>query len=217
MGKGFFADVTWASGVGATTIKRSGWSLGLFDLNNDGWKYLLTVNAHVNDNIELYNEQTYRQANSLLINFGNGNFQDVSALTGVDFQTKRAHRGCAFADFDNDGRVDVVTTALNEPVELWRNESASDTHWLKLQLAGVRSNREAIGARIKLVAADGTVQFNHVTTSMGYASASSRLVHFGLGKASVVKQIEVRWPSGITQMLRDVKADQRLDITEAIK
>lgn len=217
LGKGFFADVTWPSGVGATTIKRSGWSLGLFDLNNDGWKDLFTVNAHVNDNIELYNEQTYRQANSLLINLGNGNFQDVAAWAGADLQTRRAHRGCAFADFDNDGRIDVVTTALNEPVELWRNESAQENHWLKLRLVGVRSNRDGIGAKIKLMTADNRAQFNHVTTSVGYASASSPLVQFGLGREEKVREIEIRWPSGAVQTLQDVAVDRLLNVTEKMK
>lgn len=214
LGKGFFGDVTWPSGVGAATIKRSGWSLGLFDLNNDGAKDLFAVNAHVNDNIELYNEQTYRQANSLLINLGNGNFQDASALAGADFQTKRAHRGCAFADFDNDGRVDVVTTALNELAELWRNESAQKNHWLQLRLVGARSNRDGIGAKIKLVMADGRTQFNHVTTSVGYASASDLRVHFGLGTGEKVRELEIRWPSGVVQRLQKVAVDRLLTVTE---
>ncbi len=215
LGKGFFSDSTWPSGVGAATAKRSGWSLGLFDFNNDGWKDLFAVNAHVNDNIELYNEQTYRQPNSVLANLGNGKFRDVTALAGAEFQTKRAHRGAAFADFDNDGRMDVVTTSLNEPAELWRNESTGETHWLKLKLVGARSNRDGIGAKIKLVSADGKMQFNHVTSSVGYASASSRIVHFGLGKERLVKEIEIRWPSGIVQTLPDVTSGQLLEVKES--
>ncbi|MGH9802703.1 MAG: CRTAC1 family protein, partial [Blastocatellia bacterium] len=218
LGKGFFFDATWPSGVGAATVKRSGWSLGLFDFNNDGWKDLFVANAHVNDNIELYNEQTYRQTNSVLVNLGNGSFRDVTAAVGADFQTRRAHRGAAFADFDNDGRIDVVTTSLNEPAELWRNESTpagkEANHWLKLKLIGTRSNRDGIGAKIKLVIADGKTQFNHATTSVGYASSSSRLVHFGLGKERQVKLIEIRWPSGSVQSLKKVAADRLLNITE---
>jgi enediyne biosynthesis protein E4 len=214
LGKGFFSDVTWQSGLGAETVKRSGWSLGLFDFNNDGFKDLFTVNAHVNDNIELYNNQTYRQPNSILANLGNGAFQDVSRLAGPDFQDRSAHRGCAFADFDNDGRIDVVTTSLNEPVELFRNESENDHHWLALRLIGVKSNRDGIGAKIKLTAGSGAVQFNHVTTSVGYASASERRVHFGLGRETKVKSIEIRWPSGRVQVLKDVEIDRELTIRE---
>jgi enediyne biosynthesis protein E4 len=215
-GKGFFADGTWASGLGAETVKRSGWGLGLFDFNNDGFKDLFTVNAHVNDNQELYNEQTYRQPNSLFVNTGRGSFQNISLNVGEDFQRMRAHRGCAFADFNNDGRVDVVTTALNEAAELWRNESTADQHWVALRLIGTKSNRDGIGAVLKLTDGAGKVQFNHVTTSVGYASASSRLVHFGLGKERAAKGLEIRWPSGKLQMLQDIAIDQILTIKEQL-
>ncbi|MGE0131796.1 MAG: FG-GAP-like repeat-containing protein [Blastocatellales bacterium] len=215
LGKGFFTDATWQSGLGAETVKRSGWSLGLFDFNNDGFKDLFTVNAHVNDNIELYNNQTYRQPNRVFAGIGAGAFLDASREAGADFQIKRAHRGCAFADFDNDGRVDVVTTSLNEPVELFRNESTVEHHWLAIRLIGVKSNRVGVGAKIKLVTADGKVQFNHVTTSIGYASSSDVRAHFGLGKEAMLKRVEIRWPSGITQTLRDLKADQVLEIKES--
>jgi enediyne biosynthesis protein E4 len=214
LGKGFFSDVTWQSGLGAETVKHSGWSLGLFDFNNDGFKDLLTANAHVNDNIELYNNQTYRQPNSIYANLGNGTFQNVSRLAGADFQSRRAHRGCAFADFDNDGRIDVVTTSLNEPVELFRNESENDHHWLALRLIGVKSNRDGIGAKIKLTAGSGSVQYDYVTTSVGYASASERRVHFGLGRETKVKSIEIRWPSGEVQVVKDVEVDRELTIKE---
>ena len=213
VGKGFFTDVTWPSGLGKASVKRSGWSLGLFDFNNDGWKDVFTVNAHVNDNQELYNEQTYRQANAIFANLGNGNFQDVSRDAGNDFQAKSAHRGCAFADFNNDGKVDVVTTALNEPAELWLNESAPDQHWLAIKLIGTKSNRDGIGAKLKLTTTAGS-QFNHATTSVGYASSSTRLVHFGLGKETMVKQIEVRWPSGTKQILTDIKVDRVVIVQE---
>lgn len=213
-GKGFFLDETWPSGLGAELVKRSGWGLGVFDVNNDGWKDIFTVNAHVNDNQELYNEQTYRQANSLLLNTGNGRFQNAVSQAGEDFQRKRAHRGCAFADFDNDGLVDVVTTALNEPAELFRNETKVGQHWLTVQLIGTRSNRDGIGAQLKLTLASGATQFNHVTTSVGYASASDRRVYFGLGKEQAVKSLEIRWPSGLTQMLTAVAVDRLLVVKE---
>src|SRR5215510_5118364 len=217
LGKGFFVDATWQSGLGAETVKRSGWGLGLFDFNNDGFKDLFTVNAHVNDNIELYNNQTYRQPNSVFAGAGAGAFLEASREAGADFQAKRAHRGCAFADFDNDGRVDVVTTSLNEPVELFRNESTGENHWLAMRLIGVKSNRDGVGAKIKLVTVDGAAQFNHITTSVGYASSSDVRAYFGLGKEKTVKLIEIRWPSGVTQRLKDVAADRLLTVTEETK
>lgn len=215
LGNGFFSDETFPSRLGVGTLKRSGWGLGLFDFNNDGFKDLFTVNAHVNDNIELYNEQTYRQANAIFANLGNGTFQDVSSQAGADFQARRAHRGCAFADFNNDGNLDVVTTALNEPAELFQNESSAQNHWLTLLLVGTRSNRDGIGAKIKLTASSGAVQFNQATTSVGYASSSDRRVHFGLAKENVVRSLEIRWPSGTLQVLIDVRADQILTVKEA--
>jgi len=214
LGKGFFADETYASGLGLETVKRSGWGLGIFDFNNDGFKDLFTVNGHVNDNIELYNQQTYRQPNSLFANLRNGTFGEVSRAAGTDFQIRQAHRGCAFADFNNDGKIDVVTTSLNEPAELWINDSAGEHHWLMIRLVGTRSNRDGLGAKIKLTTASGAVQFNHATTSVGYASSSDVRVHFGLAKEKAVRSLEVRWPSGTTQVLREVAVDRILTIKE---
>ena len=215
IGKGFFSDETFPSRLGVGTVKRSGWGLGVFDLNNDGFKDLFTVNSHVNDNIELYNEQVYRQPNSIFANLGNGEFHDLSTLAGPDFQAARAHRGCAFGDFNNDGKIDVVTTSLNEPAELFRNESASHNHWLTLLLVGTRSNRDGLGAKIKLTASSGAVQFNHATTSVGYASSSDRRIHFGLGGESLVRALEIKWPSGTVQILKDIKAGQVLTVEES--
>lgn len=214
LGKGFFADATWQSELGAQTVRHSGWGLGLVDFNNDGWKDLFTVNAHVNDNIELYNNQTYRQPNSVYVNLGNGAFRNASSSAGEDFQRKRAHRGAAFGDFDNDGKIDVVTTSLNEPVELWRNESGGENHWLKIRLIGSRSNRDGIGAKIKLFLQDGGTLYNHVTTSVGYASSSDVQMHFGLGKDTSIKQMEIRWPSGIVQKIESIRTDQVLTVKE---
>ncbi len=218
LGKGFFADATWRSGLGPETVKRSGWGLGLFDLNNDGFKDLFTVNAHVNDNIELYNQQTYRQPNSVFAGAGGGAFLDASRDAGADFQIRRAHRGCAFADFDNDGRIDVVTTSLNEPAELFRNESTPGSgeahHWLAIRLIGLKSNRDGIGAKIKLVTGAGDVQFNHVTTSVGYGSSSDVRAYFGLGRESKVKSLEILWPSGAAQRVTEVAVDRLLTVTE---
>src|SRR5206468_1517580 len=161
-------------------------------------------------NIELFNEQTYRQANGVFVNLQNGTFRNVSESAGPDFRVRRAHRGCAFGDFNDDGKIDVVTTSLNEAAELFLNESPDGNHWLAVELAGRRSNRDGIGAKLILTTATGARQFNHVTTSVGYASSSDRRVRFGLGKESVVRSLEIHWPSGVVQALKEVSSDKVL-------
>ncbi|HWP98901.1 MAG TPA: CRTAC1 family protein [Vicinamibacterales bacterium] len=207
-GRGGFRDATHASGLGAATMRRSGWGVGLVDLDNDGWKDLFTANSHVNDRIELFEASEYRQANSVFRNLGDGRFQDVSSGAGADFQTARAHRGNAFADFDGDGRLDVVTTALGERAQLWRNTSPAG-NWIRLRLVGTRSNRDGIGAVVRI----GT-RTDLMTTSVGYASSSHHGVHIGLGRAEVVDRIEIRWPSGARQVLERVPVNRELRIEE---
>ena len=209
VGKGFFRDETYPSRIGLASAGRSGWGVGLVDFNNDGWKDVFSANSHVTDNIEKFSVDRYQQPNSVFANHGNGTFRDVSAEAGEAFQAARAHRGSAFADFDNDGKIDVVVTALGEPAELWQNVSPDENHWLGLRLVGARSNRDGIGARIRL-----GKQINHMTTAVGYASSSSQGVHFGTGKLGKIERIEIRWPSGTVQVLRDVKTDQFLEAHE---
>jgi len=209
-GKGLFQDSTHQSRLGVLTAKRSGWSNGFFDFNNNGWKDLFTANSDVNDLIDLFQSTRYKQPNSLFANLGNGTFEDTSTEAG--FTLARAHRGCAFADFDNDGKIDIVVSALGEPAELWQNASPDVNHWLILKLIGTRSNRDGIGARIQL----GN-QFNHMTTAVGYASSSSGGVHFGTGKLDKIDRIEIRWPSGVVQVLRTVRTNQVLEVHEPSK
>jgi len=210
VGKGSFQDATHGSQLAQLSTARSGWSNGFFDFNNDGWKDLFTANSDVNDLIDLFQSTHYKQPNSIFANLGNGTFRDVSSDAG--FSLARAHRGSAFADFDNDGKIDIVVSALGEPAELWQNVSPDSNRWLALKLTGTRSNRDGIGARIKL-----GDQFNQVTTAVGYASSSPSTVHFGTGKLEKIERIEIRWPSGIIQVLRDVTTNQRLEVHEPTK
>jgi hypothetical protein len=144
-------------------------------------------------------------------------FADATPRAGPDFSTKKAvHRGAAFGDLDNDGRVDAVVTALDEGVEMWRNVSPTPNRWLAIQTVGTRSNRDGIGASIKLVSASGT-RYSHVNTAVGYGGASDRRVHLGLGKDEVVTRIEIAWPSGALQTLDNVASNQVLVITEPDK
>jgi len=211
-GGGIFDDFTHPSGLGRLSIFSSGWSNGIFDLNNDGRKDLFSANSHVNDNIGFEMNVPFQQRNSIFANAGD-RFVDVSASAGEDFQVAAAHRGCAFGDLDNDGRIDVVVSRFDGPAEVFRNVSPGGNHWLLVKTVGTRSNRDGIGAQIRLESASG-VQYNHVTTSVGYASSSSRRVHFGLGQDTLVTRLEIRWPSGVRQELRNVPADQILTVRE---
>ncbi|MDW8353242.1 MAG: CRTAC1 family protein [Bryobacterales bacterium] len=213
-GRGFFFDATYSSRVGRASLPFSGWSNGIFDFNNDGWKDLFAANGDVQDNTELYSSRKARQRNLLLANLKDGTFEDVTAGAGPALQTAAWHRGAAFGDFDGDGRVDAIVTRLNEPAALLRNTSPAANHWLALRLRGHRSNRDGIGARVRVVAASGLEQWNHVTTSVGFACSSDRAVHFGLGKNRLAKLVEVRWPSGVVQRLENVTADRYLDLEE---
>jgi hypothetical protein len=216
-GKGDFMDQTVGTGLAKTT-DMSGWGNGIYDLDNDGWKDLFVARANVMDNIsELNPARRYPEQNSIFRNIGNGKFVDVSATAGADFQKEAAHRGVAFGDLDNDGRIDMVVSVLNGPAELFRNISETGNHWILLKLVGTTSNRMGIGAQIKLTAGDGSSQWNEVTTAVGYASSSDPRVHFGLGKNKTIKEIDIRWPSGIRQVLHDVDVDRIVQIEEPKK
>jgi hypothetical protein len=212
-GKGTFSDATQSSRLATVTRKMAGWSTGLFDLNNDGWKDIFTANAHVNDRVESFEASVYKQANAVLINDGHGQFRDATNEAGGELASAlQAHRGAAFADFNNDGRIDVAVSALGAPAELWQNTTGTGGnggHWLIVQLEGVRSNREGIGARITI----GN-QTRTVSPSVGYASTSDARAHFGLGDRTKIDRLEIRWPSGTTQVLENVAADQVLRIKE---
>jgi hypothetical protein len=209
LGTGAFRDVTYASGLGKQSVGRSGWSPAFADFDNDGRKDLFVSCSHVNDRVEMFQAYRYLLPNALFRNAGGGRFEDVSEAAGFHAAPPRAHRGAAVADFDNDGRLDIVVTALNGPAELWRNISETAHSWLRLRLEGRRSNRDGIGARIRI-----GEQHNHMTTSYGYASSSLQGVHFGLGRLSRVAQLEILWPSGARQKLEDVAVNQELRIEE---
>jgi enediyne biosynthesis protein E4 len=213
-GDGHFVERTAAAGLGADTYEMSGWANGIADLDNDGWKDLFVVRSNVDDNVHLFSPRMYEEPNAVFRNLGNGKFKNVSATAGPAFQIPGAHRGLALGDLDNDGRIDAVVAVLNGEAKVFHNTTENGNHWILLQLSGTKSNRMGIGAKIRLTAADGSVQYNHVTTSLGYAGASDARVHFGLGGNAVAKEIQITWPSGIQQVLRDVAADRVVPVTE---
>ena len=205
-GKGGFVDGTYLSRLGAAAVKHSGWGLGLFDFNNDGWKDLFTANSHVNDRVEQFESYSYREKDSVFVNDG-ASFKDVSDEAGLNLI--KAHRGAAFADLDGDGRVDAVVTSLGEATELWRNVSPTPEHWINLRLKGTKSNRDGLGAVVRIGR-----QYAEMTTTVGYASSGDAGLHFGLGGASLIDKIDITWPSGTKQVLVHVKPDQTLEVKE---
>ncbi len=212
--KGEFVDLTVASGLGATK-EMSGWGNGIVDLDNDGWKDLFVARANVMDNItEQIPNRRYPEPNTIFRNLGNGKFEDVSAMAGEDFQKEGAHRGVAFGDMDNDGRIDMIVTVLNGPLKYFHNVTANGNHWITLNLVGTKSNRMGLGAQVHVTTEDGKQQWNEATTAVGYASSSDPRVHFGLGANKKVREIEIRWPSGVRQVLRDVDVDRVLKVVE---
>ena len=212
-GNGEFDDLTHASGLQATK-EMSGWGNGIVDFDNDGWKDLFVARANVLDNISELGNRKYPEPNSLFRNLGNGKFAEVGPSAGPDFQEEAAHRGVAFGDLFNDGRMDAVVTVLGGTVEILRNLSETGNHWILLKLVGTKSNRMGIGAQIHITTEDGASQWNEVTTAVGYTASSDSRVHFGLGKNRLIKDVEIRWPSGIKQVLHEVASDQILTVEE---
>ena len=215
-GDGTFAYSSDSAGLGPMTFLHSGWGMRFIDYDNDGWKDLLVAQAHVMDTIELnYPQLHYREPMLLARNTGKA-FIDVSSDSGPTFHEPWASRGMAIGDINNDGRLDAVVTENGGPIHILRDETATQNHWLTLNLIGHKSNRDAIGAAVKIITAQGE-QTATVTTCGSYLSSSDKRVHFGLGFQSVVKEIDIRWPSGITQTRHDVKGDQILAIDEPVK
>ena len=214
LGRGLFGDETYPSTIGRATMSFTGWSNGIFDLNNDGRKDLFGACGSIDANTEEFSHRTAKQANRVFVNQGGGLFADASAGAGEALQWRAMHRGAAFADFDGDGRVDVAVTRIGEPAALLRNTSAGTGHWLGIRLRGRRANRDGIGAMIRVRGASGAVQWNRVTTAVGYGSSSDRIAHFGMGADARAAEIEIQWPGGGRQTLKNVAVDRVLDVEE---
>ncbi len=209
---GLFDDFTAGSGLAAATRRLTGWATGFFDFDNDGWKDLFFADSHFPELGRLLGSAA-PLANSVFRNLGNGRFEDVSVKAGYDFQVPGFYRGAAFADFDNDGRVDVVVTAIGSPARLLRNVSQAG-NWIAFHLRGTKSNRDGLGATLHVTLPSGKSLFNHATTSVGYASSSEPLVRFGLGVESEIAAVEIHWPSGRVQNLAKLRAGQVVEVRE---
>jgi len=187
----------------------AGWSAGFIDYDNDGWKDLYSANGDI-DNVIV----NARQHDTMFENIDGKDFQDVSREMGKDFLFTGFQRGSAFADLNNDGFPDIVVTSLNERPRILINSADNGNHWLLLDLRGRVSNRDAIGARVKVTTPSGRTLYNHVSTSVGFLSSSDRRLHFGLGSERSAESVEIRWPRGAMQTLKGVAADQLLKIEE---
>ena len=211
-GKGNFVEVTRESGMTQMSLPMAGYSPTIADFDNDGWKDVFVSRGHVQSLMAEPN-LAVAQPNSVFRNLGGMKFSALTAEAGLTSQPPARHRGSAVGDLNGDGRLDVVVSAIGAPAEIWLNQSPGNNHWLELKLQGTKSNRDGIGARIKVVA--GTfVQYNHMSTSAGYASSSAGPVHFGLGTHNSADLIEIRWPSGILQELRNVAGDRVVTVEE---
>lgn len=201
-----FSDATYASRLGPLSMAHSGWGVGLADFDNDGWKDLFTANSHVNDRVEEFESHHYKEANSVFQNIL-GAFTDATPASLKS--SVKAHRGSAFGDFDGDGRMDIVVSALGDRAELWRNTTERAQNWIAFRLQGFRGNRDGIGARIRL-----GPQWNQMTSSVSYASSSLVPVPFGIGTATSVEDVEIHWPGGQVQHVHHVAANRIVDVKE---
>ena len=212
--EGSFEYVTGPSQVGVITALHSGWGTAFLDYDNDGWKDLFVAQGHVMDNIELKQPSMRYLEPFLLMKNRQGSFQDVSEQSGDAFLVPRPGRGAVAADLDNDGFLDLAVNCNNESSVVLRNEGVPGRHWLLLDTVGTVSNRDGIGAQIRIISESGLEQHAMVSTAGSYLSSGDKRVHFGLGGDKKVRLIEVRWPSGIVQSIENVAADQILTVQE---
>jgi hypothetical protein len=212
-GDGTFTYSSYLSGLAAATLLHSGWGVAFLDYDNDGWKDLIVAQGHDIDNIQLdYPQLRYKEPLLLLHNNGK-RLVDVSQASGEVFHEAWVGRGLATGDLWNDGHVDVVVATNGGPSYILRNETPTSNHWLGIKLVGHKSNRDGIGAEIKLTTSKGT-QFVTVSTAGSYLSSNDKRAHFGLGSDAAAQSIEIRWPSGMTQTLKNISGDRMLVVDE---
>ena len=209
LGNGFFADITFQSGLGVPSLQYLAWGTLFLDYDNDGDRDLFVANGHLDDNIQLFDAVTYEQQNQVFRNDGSGRYTEVSDQLGTGLALRQVSRGAAMGDYDNDGDLDVVVANNNQPAALLRNDGGNAGHWLSLRLDG-----RAIGAEVRVVAGE-LAQLDVVRTGSSYLCQSALRPFFGLGDRERVDEVEIRWPSGTVQRLRDIAADQILTVREA--
>jgi len=214
-GDGTFEDVSTKAGLGSGYIPL-GFGTKLFDFDNDGDLDIYVTNGHVIDNVQLYKPAfTYAQKPLLYENVGGGRFRDISAESGPALQIERVGRGLAVADFDNDGNVDIAISNVGQAPLLLRNQGVRNGNWLLIRAQGTKSNGFGLGARVELEAS-GRVQVKEINNVASYQSSNDIRLHFGLAEAKAIQRIEILWPSGTKQILKDVAVNQILVVTEPV-
>jgi hypothetical protein len=218
-GDGTFTDATISSGLGQTNYRNSSFGARFLDFDNDGWRDLVVTNGHILDNIALYHPSvTYAEERKLYRNLGNGKFADVTNSQDSAFRAPRVGRGLAIGDYDNNGWLDLLVSNNGEDAQLFRNEGGSEpaaqkNHWLGIRLIGAKSNRDGIGAALMITAGD-FVSYDQAKGGMSYCSAQDPRIHFGLGAHAKVDTLEITWPSGSREVIKNVPADQYITIEE---
>ena len=213
-GGGLFTDVTWQAGLGQPTLPFVGFGTAFLDYDNDGHLDLVVANGHILDNVSLSRDNlTYAQRNLLFHNEGNGTFREIGLSAGPGMALEKVSRGLAVADIDNDGDLDLLVNNCNQTADLLLNDNHTSNHWFIVKLIGTKSNRDAIGTRLKLTL-NGLTQIREIKAGSSYQSQNDTRAHFGLGKTTNVDRLELHWPSGTLEVLKDLKADQILTIRE---
>ena len=211
-----FTEASGAAKIGTTTIPYMGWGTGCVDFDNDSWADLFVVNGHVYPQVDsLQAGGKYRQRKLVFQNKGDGTFADVSTTAGAAVALLQTSRGAAFGDIDNDGRIDVVVENIDGAPLVLRNVSASKNHWVTLELVGTKSNRLALGAKVTAVAG-GLTQVDEVRSGASYLSQNDLRIHFGLGATKTVDRLEIRWPSGGTEIVKNLTADRIYVLKEGL-
>ena len=207
-GRGQFTDASYASGVAIGAGRFLGWGVGFVDLDNNGWLDLFQVNGHIYPEVDSHGLGTkYLQRTQLFQNLGNRRFKEITEQVGGPLVTERSSRGAAFADYDDDGDIDVLVVNLNDRPTLLRNDTAGGGHWVTISLTGTKSNRDAIGASVR-VTAGGRTQISEVRSGGSYMSQNDRRVHVGLGSAERIDEVQIRWPSGLVEKASGLSVDR---------
>lgn len=213
-GKGLFSDMSFQSGIGESTVSFLGWGTFFLDYDNDGFKDLFAANGHVYPEVDgKLNREVYREPLLLFHNSKNGKFQESDQAAGLRHLPAHSARGAAYCDYDNDGDLDIAVSNIDERPQLLRNDGGNGKHWLEMRLIGTASNRDAIGALVKVRAGE-IVQWDRVRTGGSYISGNDLRLHFGLGDHDSADSVEIRWPSGATEKLEKVPVNRILTIQE---